>query len=296
MHFDMVLPWRLLYSVLQRLLFSNSKTSVHKTMPVFFRTFLPFLRSCNSMFAETATEEIIALWRPLLDPHHSYFVMTHCLLCLFLPTHTGKHHLWFSDFLSIWPMYRAAHWDYQWIFLFARLSMHDFDDIEWAQHLPFLFSSIASYLAVPYSLLDIPMDQVNDYPVDNYKVFFMDCPSVSEIFPYCSYLSTNLLTNAKAKAAVRTHFERLCFLIQPFYSPTSQADDASDVNLTVVFLSALINTYLKHVRMERKYSKHRLPMLTEDDHDWFLQVVAPLVLMERFTDSPEITSIIKAKR
>jgi hypothetical protein len=113
MHFDMVLPWRPLYSVLQRLLFSNSKTSVHKTMPVFFRTFIPFVRSCNSMFAETATEEMIALWRPLLDLHHSCFVMAHCLLCLFLPTHTGKHHLWFLDFLSIWPMYKAAHWDYQ---------------------------------------------------------------------------------------------------------------------------------------------------------------------------------------
>jgi hypothetical protein len=110
--------------------------------------------------------------------------------------------------------------------------MHDFDDIEWAPHLPFLFSSIASYLAVPHSLLGIPMNQVNDYPVDNYEVFFSDCNSVSEIFPYYSYLFTNLLTNAKAKAAVRTHLERLCFLIQPFCSPTSQTDDASDVNLT----------------------------------------------------------------
>jgi hypothetical protein len=91
------------------------------------------VRSCISTSADspTPTERIIALLPPLPDPHQSCLVMTCCILCLFLPTHTGKHRL------STWLMSRAAHWDYHEIFLFARLSIHNFDDIEWLPH--FLF-------------------------------------------------------------------------------------------------------------------------------------------------------------
>lgn len=288
---DLVLPWKPLYEILRKLVFSKPRIGVRKPPPTLFQHLIPFIRGCNYMFEEGATEEMLALWKPMLDPHHHSFVMAHCLFSLFLPVHTGKHNLWFDDFMSIWPMYKSLHWDYQWIFLFARLSMYDYDDIDWSKHLPFLFQSVSAYIGIPHTLLDIPMPPVNDYPVDVYRVFFIECTSLTLLFPYYAYLFVNLLSNRKAKESVRWHIERMMYLMQPFCSPASQSDDNMSTNAAVVFISALINGYLKRIKTERKYGRHKLPVLTQEDHDWFVGVVAPLVLMERFNDSPGINNI-----
>ena len=291
MKLNIVLSWKPLYEILRKLVFSKRRIGVRKPPATLYQHLIPFIRGCNYMFEESATEEMLALWRPMLDPHHHSFVMAHCLFSLFLPVHTGKHKLWFDEFMSMWPMYKSLHWDYQWIFLFARLSMYDYDDIDWGAHLPFLFQSVSAYIGIPHTLLDVPMVPVTDYPVDVYRVFFQECTSLTLVFPYYAYLFVNLLSNAKAKEKVRWHIERMMYLMQPFCSPASQSEDNMSTNTAVVFISALINAYIKRVKMERKYGKHLLPVLTQEDDDWFVGVVAPLVLMERFTDSPGINRI-----
>uniref|UniRef100_A0AAX7TI03 Proteasome activator subunit 4 n=1 Tax=Astatotilapia calliptera TaxID=8154 RepID=A0AAX7TI03_ASTCA len=112
---DLELPWRPLYELYDRILFSktehlglnwfpkyacgfNSVESVLKTL----------VKSCRPYFSEAATQEMLDEWRPLLCPFDVTMQRAISYFELFLPTtlppdlHHRGFKLWFDELVSLW--------------------------------------------------------------------------------------------------------------------------------------------------------------------------------------------------
>ncbi|OHT01580.1 hypothetical protein TRFO_07459 [Tritrichomonas foetus] len=284
----MTLDWRPLYQVIQKRLFAHPNIPKSSPFPIFAEQFLPFVQKCNLMFSKESTAEMLKIWRPYLHPKSSDFVAAHCLLCIFLPVHTGQHKLWFDDFLKIWPMYAAVHWDHQFFSLYARLSAYDYDDIDWLPHLPFIFSRISRFAHVPCAPFQLVDGAINEYTISKKcHDFFFEVESSDDIFPTFSRLFVNLLSHSRVKNEVKQYFEELAFLLRPMYLPS--IDHTMGINSD--FLPALIDAFVTRVNDEKKYGKKHLPLLTKEDRIWFVSQILPIVVADRFLEAPSIDKL-----
>jgi hypothetical protein len=163
------LPGEPIWAIIRNNLVSHCKLRPRTLFPAFFKTFLGFVRTASLMFPVDATEQMLALWRPLLDPNHPKIVLVHGLIANFLPVHSGTHGLWFTEFMHLWRFCRSAYWDYQWLILFNRLAVYDFDDLDWSPHLPSVFGSLSAYVGVRNV---VEFTTIESYPTECYDVFW----------------------------------------------------------------------------------------------------------------------------
>jgi len=285
-----VVDWKELYKILQKLSISRSKKKRSQPPQTLFTNLINLLRIISDHFEKNCTHEMLELWMPSFDPRNHSFVLSHCLMCHFLPTNTNDASLWFEKFIGIWPMFRSEVWDFQWLLLFTKLSWNNISTIDWNPHVPFIFNALSYYLNIPMTLLEAMNPNVNDYPIDLYRIFFSGVTSAHDLYPLFSDLIINLLSSS-AKLSVRKHFEKVLFMLQPYCAPVSQTDeDISNESITI-FLSILINQYFQKVKYVCKYGNKGTEYLTQDDHDWFVSSLLPLIKMERFSPDPRISMI-----
>uniref|UniRef100_A0AAQ5Y407 Proteasome activator complex subunit 4 C-terminal domain-containing protein n=1 Tax=Amphiprion ocellaris TaxID=80972 RepID=A0AAQ5Y407_AMPOC len=126
---DLELPWRPLYELHDRILFSKTEHLGLNWFPKYF--------------SESATQEMLDEWRPLLCPFDVTMQRAISYFELFLPTtlppelHHKGFKLWFDELISLWvSVQNLPSWEIHLVNLFARLANDNIGYIDWDPYIP----------------------------------------------------------------------------------------------------------------------------------------------------------------
>uniref|UniRef100_A0A8C8I162 Uncharacterized protein n=1 Tax=Oncorhynchus tshawytscha TaxID=74940 RepID=A0A8C8I162_ONCTS len=141
---DLELPWRPLYELQDRILYSKTEHLGLNWFPNSVENVLKTLvRSCRPYFPETATQEMLEEWRPLLCPFDVTMQRAIGYFELFLPTtlppelHHKGFKLWFDELISLWvAVQNLPGWEVHLVNLFARLANDNIGYIDWDPYIP----------------------------------------------------------------------------------------------------------------------------------------------------------------
>uniref|UniRef100_A0A8C1X656 Proteasome activator subunit 4a n=1 Tax=Cyprinus carpio TaxID=7962 RepID=A0A8C1X656_CYPCA len=130
---DLELPWRPLYELLDRILYSKTEHLEH------------FL-----------IKEMLDEWRPLMCPFNLTMQKAMGYFELFLPTtlppelHDKGFKLWFDELISLWvSVQNLPSWEVSLVSLFARLANDNIGYIDWDPYIPKIFTRILRSLNLP---------------------------------------------------------------------------------------------------------------------------------------------------
>uniref|UniRef100_A0A672S8A5 Proteasome activator subunit 4 n=1 Tax=Sinocyclocheilus grahami TaxID=75366 RepID=A0A672S8A5_SINGR len=163
---DLELPWRPLYELQDRILYSKTE---HLSLNWFPRYMHIFSSICSSVeavlkalikncryFPESATQEMLDEWRPLMCPFDVTMQKAMGYFGLFLPTtfppelHDKGFKLWFDEFISLWvSVQNLPSWEVNLVSLFARLANDNIGYIDWDPYIPKIFTRILRSLNLP---------------------------------------------------------------------------------------------------------------------------------------------------
>uniref|UniRef100_A0A8D3D6Z0 Proteasome activator subunit 4 n=1 Tax=Scophthalmus maximus TaxID=52904 RepID=A0A8D3D6Z0_SCOMX len=172
---DLELPWRPLYELHDRILFSKTEHLGLNWFPNSVESVLKTLvKSCRPYFSESATQEMLDEWRPLLCPFDVTMQRAISYFELFLPTtlppelhHTGFK-LWFDELISLWvSVQNLPSWEVHLVSLFARLANDNIGYIDWDPYIPKIFTRILRSLNLPVgtSHMMVPRYLTNAYDI-----------------------------------------------------------------------------------------------------------------------------------
>lgn len=77
-------------------------------------------------------------------------------------------------------------------------------------------------------------------------------------------------------------------MLQSYCSPVVQMDGGPDSNIPIAFINCFMHGYLKRVRQEKKKIISKVPYFKNEDHEWFVRTLMPIVAIERFMYQPII--------
>uniref|UniRef100_A0A8C2YY84 Proteasome activator subunit 4 n=1 Tax=Cyclopterus lumpus TaxID=8103 RepID=A0A8C2YY84_CYCLU len=140
---DLELRWRPLYELHDRILFSKTEHLGLNWFPNSVESVLKTLvKSCRPYFAESATQEMLDEWRPLLCPFDVTMQRAISYFELFLPTtlppelHDKGFKLWFDELITLWlSVQNLPSWELHLVNLFARLANDNIGYIDWDPHI-----------------------------------------------------------------------------------------------------------------------------------------------------------------
>uniref|UniRef100_A0A671QLX7 Proteasome activator complex subunit 4A n=1 Tax=Sinocyclocheilus anshuiensis TaxID=1608454 RepID=A0A671QLX7_9TELE len=177
---DLELPWRPLYELQDRILYSKTehlglnwfpryihipsetllksgKDHVRYQQQRFTKSFSVCLcmNACR-YFPESATQEMLEEWRPLMCPFDVTMQKAMGYFELFLPTtlppelHDKGFKLWFDELISLWvSVQNLPSWEVNLVSLFARLANDNIGYIDWDPYIPKIFTRILRSLNLP---------------------------------------------------------------------------------------------------------------------------------------------------
>uniref|UniRef100_A0A8B9PYW3 Proteasome activator subunit 4 n=1 Tax=Apteryx owenii TaxID=8824 RepID=A0A8B9PYW3_APTOW len=157
---DLELPWRPLYEMLERILYSKTEHLGLNWFPKYF--------------PEDATEEMLDEWRPLMCPFDVTMQKAITYFELFLPTtlppdlHHKGFKLWFDEFIGLWvSVQNLPQWEGHLVNLFARLATDNIGYIDWDPYVPKIFTRILRSLNLPVgsNQVVVPRFLTNAYDV-----------------------------------------------------------------------------------------------------------------------------------
>ncbi|KAL3050189.1 hypothetical protein OYC64_012265 [Pagothenia borchgrevinki] len=173
---DLELNWRPLYELYDRILFSKTEhlglnwfpnsprprsSSKHLMIKLVQRCSVEnvlktLVKSCRPYFPESASQEMLDEWRPLLCPFDVTMLKAISYFELFLPTtlppelHCKGFKLWFDEFIALWlSVQNLPSWEMHLVNLFARLSNDNIGYIDWDPYIPKIFTRILRSLNLP---------------------------------------------------------------------------------------------------------------------------------------------------
>ncbi|XP_062464948.1 proteasome activator complex subunit 4 isoform X1 [Pezoporus occidentalis] len=192
---DLELPWRPLYEMLERILYSKTENLGLNWFPNSYRpglsspkTFVlnvlhrcsvesvlkTLVKSCRPYFPEDATAEMLHEWRPLMCPFDVTMQKAITYFELFLPTtlppalHQKGFKLWFDEFIGLWvSVQNLPQWEGHLVNLFARLATDNIGYIDWDPYVPKIFTRILRSLNLPVgsNQVVVPRFLTNAYDV-----------------------------------------------------------------------------------------------------------------------------------
>uniref|UniRef100_A0A674B5H9 Proteasome activator subunit 4 n=1 Tax=Salmo trutta TaxID=8032 RepID=A0A674B5H9_SALTR len=172
---DLELPWRPLYELQDRILYSKTEHLGLNWFPNSVENVLKTLvKSCRPYFPESATQEMLEEWRPLLCPFDVTMQRAIGYLELFLPTtlppelHHKGFKLWFDELISLWvAVQNLPGWEVHLVNLFARLANDNIGYIDWDPYIPKIFTRVLRSLNLPVgtSQMLVPRYLTNAYDV-----------------------------------------------------------------------------------------------------------------------------------
>uniref|UniRef100_A0A8C5A3D9 Proteasome activator subunit 4 n=1 Tax=Gadus morhua TaxID=8049 RepID=A0A8C5A3D9_GADMO len=154
---DLELPWRPLYELQERILYSKTEHLGLNWFPNSVENVLKTLvKSCRPYFPESATQEMLEEWRPLLCPFDVTMQRAISYFDLFLPTTLPPHlhhkgfKLWFDELTGLWAsVQNLPSWEVHLVNLFARLANDNIGYINWDPYIPKIFTRILRSLNLP---------------------------------------------------------------------------------------------------------------------------------------------------
>ncbi|XP_053495926.1 proteasome activator complex subunit 4B isoform X1 [Ictalurus furcatus] len=190
---DLELPWRPLYELYEKILYSKTEhlglnwfpnyqaeASPKQKMLNFVRkrsvenVLKTLVKSCRLYFPESATQEMLDEWRPLLCPFDVTMQKAISYFELFLPTimPPEQHHkgfkLWFDELMGLWvSVQNLPSWEGNLVNLFARLANDNIGYINWDPYIPKIFTRILRSFNLPVgtSQMVVPKYLTNSYDI-----------------------------------------------------------------------------------------------------------------------------------
>ncbi|GFT37520.1 proteasome activator complex subunit 4 [Nephila pilipes] len=154
---DLILPWRPLYELYEKIFCSNFEAYGMVLIPCNLENNLKTLiKTCSPYFSLESTQEILDQFRPLMCPFDSemgkamnYFEL---FLCTTLPP--SEHHrgfkLWFEEFISLWKnWHNIPTWENNLLSLITRLAKDNIGYIDWEPYLPMIFTRLLRSFNLP---------------------------------------------------------------------------------------------------------------------------------------------------
>ncbi|XP_035261773.1 proteasome activator complex subunit 4B isoform X1 [Anguilla anguilla] len=172
---DLQLPWRPLYELYERILYSKTEHLGLNWFPNSVEGALKMLvKSCRPYFPVSSTQEMLDEWRPLLCPFDHTMQKAISYFELFLPTilppeqlHLGFK-LWFEELMELWvSVQNLPAWEGTLVNLFARLANDNIGYIDWDPYIPKIFTRFLRSLNLPVgaSQLLVPRYLTNAYDI-----------------------------------------------------------------------------------------------------------------------------------
>ncbi|XP_051507905.1 proteasome activator complex subunit 4A isoform X2 [Myxocyprinus asiaticus] len=154
---DLELPWRPLYELQDRILYSKTEHLGLNWFPSSVEAVLKALiKNCRPYFPESATQEMLDEWKPLMCPFDVTMQRAMGYFELFLPTtlprelHDKGFKLWFDDLIKLWvSVQNLPSWEVHLVSLFARLANDNIGYIDWDPYIPKIFTRILRSLNLP---------------------------------------------------------------------------------------------------------------------------------------------------
>uniref|UniRef100_A0A9J7YHM4 Proteasome activator subunit 4 n=1 Tax=Cyprinus carpio carpio TaxID=630221 RepID=A0A9J7YHM4_CYPCA len=174
---DLELPWRPLYELQDRILYSKTEhlglnwfpryimccciqywslssfSCICSSVEAVLKT---LIKNCRPYFPESATQEMLEEWRPLMCPFDVTMQKAMGYFELFLPTtlppelHDKGFKLWFDELISLWvSVQNLPSWEVNLVGLFARLANDNIGYIDWDPYIPKIFTRILRSLNLP---------------------------------------------------------------------------------------------------------------------------------------------------
>uniref|UniRef100_A0A8C1Y8U8 Proteasome activator subunit 4b n=1 Tax=Cyprinus carpio TaxID=7962 RepID=A0A8C1Y8U8_CYPCA len=172
---DLELPWRPLYDLYESILYSKTEHLGLNWFPNSVENVLKTLvKSCRLYFPESATQEMLDEWRPLLCPFDVTMQKAIGYFELFLPTimPPEQHHkgfkLWFDEMMDLWvSVQNLPAWEGNLVNLFARLANDNIGYVNWDPYIPKIFTRILRSFNLPVgtSQMVIPRYLTNSYDI-----------------------------------------------------------------------------------------------------------------------------------
>ncbi|TSK14769.1 Proteasome activator complex subunit 4B [Bagarius yarrelli] len=172
---DLELPWRPLYELFEKILYSKTEHLGLNWFPNSIENVLKTLvKSCRLYFPESATQEMLDEWRPLLCPFDVTMQKAISYFELFLPTvmppeqHQKGFNLWFDELMGLWvSVQNLPSWEGSLVNLFARLANDNIGYINWDPYIPKIFTRILRSFNLPVGTgqMVVPKYLTNSYDI-----------------------------------------------------------------------------------------------------------------------------------
>ncbi|XP_048863845.1 proteasome activator complex subunit 4A isoform X1 [Brienomyrus brachyistius] len=197
---DLELPWRPLYELQERILYSKTEhlglnwfpnspwphASSKHVMITFIQkcsvenVLKTLVKSCRPYFPASSTQEMLDEWRPLLCPFDVTMQRAISYFELFLPTtlppelHHQGFQLWFKELIDLWlSVQNLPSWEVHLVNLFARLANDNIGYIDWDPYIPKIFTRILRSLNLPVgtSQMLVPRYVTNAYDIGHVVIW-----------------------------------------------------------------------------------------------------------------------------
>ncbi|XP_033974849.1 proteasome activator complex subunit 4B-like [Trematomus bernacchii] len=154
---DLQLPWRPLYALYERVVYSKNEHLGLVWFPNSVDHILKALiKSCRLYFPASCTKEMLDEWRPLLCVFDMVMQKAISNMELFLPTimpqeeHSQGFQLWFDELINLWiSVQNQPSWEGHLVNLFARLANDNIGYVDWTPYIPTIFTRILRSLNLP---------------------------------------------------------------------------------------------------------------------------------------------------
>ncbi|GCB62155.1 hypothetical protein scyTo_0011429, partial [Scyliorhinus torazame] len=154
---DLQLPWRPLYEMMERILYSKTEHLGLNWFPNSVENVLKTLvKCCRPYFPSEATAEMLDEWKPQMCPFDVTMQKAISYFEMFLPTSLPPHlhhkgfRLWFDEFIGLYvTVQNLPQWEGNLVNLFARLATDNIGYIDWDEYIPKIFTRILRSLNLP---------------------------------------------------------------------------------------------------------------------------------------------------
>nr|XP_046233652.1 proteasome activator complex subunit 4B-like [Scatophagus argus] len=172
---DLQLPWRPLYDLYERVVYSKTEHLGLIWFPNSVDHILKALiKSCRLYFPASSTKEMLDEWRPLLCVFDVVMQKAISNMELFLPTimppeeHSQGFQLWFDELMNLWmSVQNQPSWEGHLVNLFARLANDNIGYVDWTPYIPTIFTRILRSLNLPVGVSQMvaPRYLTNSYDI-----------------------------------------------------------------------------------------------------------------------------------
>ncbi|XP_075999758.1 proteasome activator complex subunit 4B [Genypterus blacodes] len=172
---DLQLPWRPLYDLYERIIYSKTEHLGLIWFPNSVDHILKALvKSCRLYFPASSTKEMLDEWRPLLCVFDGVMQKAISNMELFLPTimppeeHSQAFQLWFGELMTLWvSVQNQPSWEGHLVNLFARLANDNIGYVDWTPYIPTIFTRILRSLNLPVGVSQMvaPRYLTNSYDI-----------------------------------------------------------------------------------------------------------------------------------